>query len=108
MRRKRLLLISAAAGAQLLVLFSQQRAPEEGFDPKAVALVRWEEARGEGIDLSLGPCFGLIGTDWVADVVHDPRQPVDDEPGNQCMEYQTGRVKHFVELTPNGAVVRVK
>lgn len=108
MRRKRLLLVSVGAIALLIVFLRRDRMPDEGFDPKAASLVLWEEARGEGVDLSSGPCLGLIGSDWVADVVHDPRQPVDDDPENQCAEYQMGKVKHFVELTPDGKVVRVK
>lgn len=108
MRRKHLLLIAAAAVVLLIILLGRDGLPNDGFDPKAASLVRWEEFRGEGVDLSPGPCLGLIGPDWVADVVHDPRQPVDDDPENQCMEYQTGKVKHFVELTPDGTVVRVK
>lgn len=81
---------------------------DQGFDPVAAAKTRLEEARGEGIDLSRGPCLGTIGIDWVVDVAHDPRQPVDDDPANQCDEYRNGRVMHFVELTLEGKVVRAK
>lgn len=81
---------------------------ETRFDPKAAALTRFEEMRGEGIDLSHGPCLGIIGPDWVADIAHDPRKPVDDEPANQCAEYREGKAQHFVELTPDGRVIRVK
>ncbi len=85
------------------------RAPRETrFDPRAAASVRFQEARGEGRDLSAGPCLGLIGPDWVADIVHDPRQPVDDDPANQCAEYRSGEATRFVELTPDGTVLRIK
>jgi hypothetical protein len=53
-----------------------------------------------------GPCLGLIKPDWVADVAHDPRQPVDDDPANQCPEYRSGEVGHFVELDPEGNYIR--
>lgn len=81
---------------------------DQGFDPVAAAKTILEEARGEGIDLSRGPCLGVISTDWVVDVAHDPRQPVDDNPANQCDAYRTGQATHFVELTPEGKVIRVK
>jgi hypothetical protein len=45
---------------------------------------------------------------WVADVAHDPRQPVDDDPANQCEEFRAGEAEHFVELDPDGNVIRVE
>lgn len=81
---------------------------ETRFDPKAAALARFEEVQGEGVDLASGPCLGVIGPDWVADVAHEPRQPVDDEPTNQCPEYRSGEATHFVELTSDGTVIRVR
>lgn len=80
----------------------------KGFDPVAAARTRFEEVRGEGVDLSAGPCLGVIGPDWVADIAHDPREPVDDDPANQCAEYREGKVTHFVELTPEGKLIKVK
>lgn len=93
----------------VLGVISLRKGPRQTrFDPKAAALVRLEEVRGEGLDLSKGPCLGLIGPDWVADVAHDPRQKVDDDPANQCAEYRTGEAKHFVELTDRGKIILVK
>ncbi|MBI3956716.1 MAG: hypothetical protein HY340_01875 [Candidatus Kerfeldbacteria bacterium] len=59
-------------------------------------------------DLSAGPCLGTIFQDWVADIVHDPREPADDDPANQCRAFQTGEARHFVELSLSGEVVRVE
>ena len=42
----------------------------------------------------------------VADVAHDPRQPVDDDPANQCEEHPSGEADHFVELDPEGNFIR--
>ena len=44
--------------------------------------------------------------DWCVDVAHDPRQPVDNLPENQCRSYREGKVHHFVELDPEGNVIR--
>jgi hypothetical protein len=53
-----------------------------------------------------GPCLGVIKDDWVADVAHDPRQDVDDDPANQCEAYRNGDAHHFVELDPDGTYIR--
>ena len=66
---------------------------------------RQKKARGE--DLSNGPCLTeSLMPDWVVDIVHSPRQPIDDLGENQCQSYREGRSKHFVELDLNGNLVR--
>ncbi len=61
----------------------------------------------EGIDLSAGPCLSeQVIPDWCVDVVHVPRQAVDNQPDNQCRLYRTGQVHHFVELDEKGNLVR--
>lgn len=63
----------------------------------------------EGVDLTRGPCLSndlLPG--WVADVVHSPRESIDDLPVNQCQAFLEGRATHFVELDLNGNLVRVR
>lgn len=63
----------------------------------------------EGMDLSQGPCLtNDLLPGWVADVVHSPREAVDDLPENQCQAYREGRASHFVELDINGNLVRVR
>jgi predicted small lipoprotein YifL len=64
-----------------------------------------------GSDLSAGPCISesLPGLpDWVADIAHDPRQPVDDQPANQCQRYRSGQAHHFVELNVDGQLIRAE
>jgi len=93
----------------LLLLRARRTSRDElALDPVAAAKTRFEEIRGEGADLSRGPCLGVIGPGWVADISHDPRQAVDDEPANQCAEFRSGTATHFVELTPDGTLIRVK
>jgi hypothetical protein len=75
------------------------------------ALVAFKKAQQSGADLSTGPCIAenLPGlSDWVADIAHDPRQDVDDEPQNQCQRYRDGDAHHFVELTPTGQLIRAE
>jgi hypothetical protein len=77
-------------------------------DEKTIALAQaaYERAQTEGVDMSRGPCLGVIEEGWVADVAHDPRQLVDDEPANQCEAYRSGDVDHFVELDPQGRYIK--
>jgi hypothetical protein len=65
----------------------------------------------KGTPLDDGPCIAerLPGLpDWVADVAHDPRTDADDDPANQCSRYRDGDASHFVELSPDGAVIRAE
>jgi hypothetical protein len=80
---------------------------------KAVAAAKFVYAGEAGsLDLSKGPCLAetLPGglSDWAADIAHDPRQAVDDQPANQCSSYRQGQTHHFVELTPEGSLIRAQ
>ncbi len=63
-------------------------------------------------DLSKGPCLSTeIGdtwelSDWVCDIAHNPREPEDNQPGNQCPEFGV-TATHFVEFTPDCGFIRV-
>jgi hypothetical protein len=72
----------------------------------ARAQAAYERAKARGVDMSRGPCLGVIEPGWVADVAHDPREDVDDEPENQCAAYRSGEADHFVELDPEGELIR--
>jgi hypothetical protein len=75
------------------------------------AQAAFRQAQLSGRDLSAGPCISeSLPTlpDWVADIAHDPRQPVDDVPANQCARYRAGEAHHFVELAPDGKLIRAQ
>ena len=75
------------------------------------AMQVFDDAKASGVDLSAGPCIAeqLRGLpDWVADIAHDPRQPVDDEAANQCDRFRAGEAHHFVELDPSGKLIRAQ
>ncbi|MBU4246342.1 MAG: hypothetical protein KKE71_04825 [Nanoarchaeota archaeon] len=60
-------------------------------------------------NLSDGPCLlnpAKSATDWVCDIAHNPRLPIDDLPENQCSAYREGKAKHFVELDKNCELIR--
>ena len=87
--------------------------PSQDVRDRAVneAMAAYREAKQVGTDLSRGPCIAeqLPGlSDWVADIAHDPRQPVDDVPANQCQRFRNGQAHHFVELDPSGNLIRAQ
>lgn len=53
-----------------------------------------------------GPCLGKVNDEWVVDIAHNPRIAIDDNPDNQCVDFAEGKVKHFVELTPDGKLIK--
>jgi hypothetical protein len=75
------------------------------------AALAYHRAKASGKNLDRGPCISeaLPGLpDWVVDVAHDPRQPVDDKPANQCRRYRLAEAQHFVELDPGGKLIRAQ
>ena len=74
----------------------------------AAAHLAYEEAIAQGRDLADGPCLGVVLENWVADIAHDPRQEIDDRPENQCEAYRSGEAEHFVELDPEGELIRAE
>lgn len=76
---------------------------------RAIRLAKelYERKKREGVDLAQGPCLSEeIVPDWCVDIAHEPRMAVDNLPQNQCRSYRTGRVHHFVELDPEGNLIR--
>ena len=68
----------------------------------------WRQAIAEGIDLENGPCLSNnLMPDWVADIAHNPRQDIDNQPENQCSAFREGKAHHFVELNEQGNVIKV-
>ena len=69
----------------------------------------YTQERVRGTDVSNGPCIAEeVIDDWSVDIAHDPRQDVDDQPENQCQFYRDGKTHHFVELDPDGKLIRAR
>lgn len=67
----------------------------------------YQQRRADGMDFSNGPCLAEeIIPDWCADIAHSPRQEIDNMPQNRCRSWLDKRVHHFVELDPEGNVIR--
>lgn len=72
---------------------------------KAISV--YEMKKAAGVNFSQGPCLAEdIMPGWVADIAHNPRTAVDDKPENQCESFRTGKASHFVELDPNGVLIK--
>jgi hypothetical protein len=108
----RLIALAVTAGVLVIGCGGGDEASQSEQD-KAVAEAQaaFKQAERSGGNLSSGPCISesLPGlSDWVADVAHDPRQDVDDDPDNQCQRYRDGEASHFVELSPDGELIRAE
>ncbi|MCR4305928.1 MAG: hypothetical protein NUV73_02490 [Candidatus Daviesbacteria bacterium] len=69
----------------------------------------YRQRKAVGEDFSVGPCLSdALMPGWVADIAHSPRLPADDLPENQCPAYREGRAEHFVELDPDGNLIRAR
>lgn len=73
------------------------------------AITLYKRRVTEGVGMSTGPCLtNDLMPGWVVDIVHSPRDSIDDLSQNQCQAYLEGRATHFVELDVSGNLVRVR
>lgn len=88
----------------------QKQPPRSQIDTAtAQAKFIYSQRREEGQDFTNGPCLSnALMPDWVADIAHNPRLTKDDLPENQCPAYLEGRADHFVELDPEGNLIRAR
>lgn len=101
-------LIFTAAAVVFFVKLAQKTAEKIVKDEALKnALNLYVARKQEGVDFANGPCLGGIGPDWVLDIAHSPRQPVDNQPENQCADFRAGRAHHFVELDPDGKLIQI-
>ncbi len=102
-------------GAVLFMSFALYGIMAKSAAPTAIDSCRTlcKFAKSEGLSLSNGPCLSDAYADrwdvpdWVCDVAHVPRQPVDNLPENQCTPFREGKAHHFVEVDENCQVIRV-
>ena len=105
--------VIAVVLAALIAGCSKNEHVEQSDRDRAVdkAQAVYQDSVVTGRALSQGPCIaeevpGL--PDWVVDIAHDPREPADDDPANQCERYRTGEAHHFVELDQDGTLIKAQ
>ena len=81
--------------------------PKASDDTLKNALNLYSQKKAEGMDFTNGPCLGTVTPDWVLDIAHNPRLPVDDKVENQCTDFREGRAHHFIELDPDGKLIKM-
>lgn len=86
---------------------TQAAQPKTNDDILKNALNLYAQKKAEGIDFTNGPCLGTVAPDWVLDIAHNPRLPVDDKVENQCTDFREGRAHHFIELDPDGKLIKM-
>lgn len=80
---------------------------EQAILGKAKEIYKGKKA--QGVDITSGPCLSEdIEIDWVLDIAHSPREPIDDLAENQCQNYRQGKAKHYIELDTNGKLIKIK
>ncbi len=69
----------------------------------------YRQEKQNGRDFINGPCLSdALMPNWIVDIAHKPRISIDDLSENQCPAYREGRAQHFVELDPEGNVIRAE
>lgn len=107
-----LLKSNAAEDASKIVLDTEpleQKAVAERELAIAAANDLFRIKKLEGTSFSSGPCLSnKIIPGWVFDIAHNPREEIDNQPENQCADYQNGTAKHFVEFDPQGNLIQAQ
>lgn len=83
-------------------------------DPQDRCVEICREMLEQGMDLGDGPCISEAEDanwfidDWVCDVAHRSRKPIDELAKNQCRQHVSrgGDRNHFVEVSPNCEFIR--
>jgi hypothetical protein len=75
------------------------------YDAIGCAFDLYENASAAGTNFN-SQCLGAC-SDYAVDVVHVPRTSEDNLAENQCADYRSGKVSHFIELDKNGELVRI-
>jgi len=72
------------------------------------ALMLYANTLSSGVELN-SQCLGVVGEEekYAVDIVHVPRTEEDNKIENQCAEFRSGEVSHFIELDKDGKVVRI-
>jgi hypothetical protein len=94
---------------------SEENENSTGNFTQSLALVECgnlcKDAIAQGLNISSGPCLSdnnknWTVNEWVCDIAHSPRQPVDDLIENQCAAYINSEAHHFVEVGTNCTLIR--
>lgn len=106
-----LIVITLTVALTLIFNDNLQKQPPRSQIDTAIAQAKflYRQRKDEGVNFLSGPCLSnALIPGWVVDVAHSPRINIDDLPENQCPAYLEGRADHFVELDPEGNLIRAR
>ncbi|MDQ3099343.1 MAG: hypothetical protein M3Q44_06360 [bacterium] len=67
----------------------------------------YADKKSQNTDFEKSPCLSEdMGNGYALDIVHNPREQIDDQV--YCTGFSQGNVKHIVEMTPDGSILRVQ
>jgi len=100
-----IVLVVVGIGLFFIISKSEKVAESKTANETECALKLYNEAKDKGIKF-LSQCLGNCG-DYAVDVVHVPRNEVDNKIENQCEDYRSGKARQFIELDQEGNIVRI-
>jgi hypothetical protein len=105
-----------AVGYTMFILFGQRSSPlfqgSQKIESAQADAIRtskktYKEKKDQKVDMEASPCLSEdMGNGYALDIAHNPRLSIDEQ--NQCNSYKSGTVKHFVEMTPDGSILRIE
>jgi len=102
-----ILIISSALSLYSFTNQEKTYTHEEKLKNEAIKL--YNQSKEEGMNFS-SQCLGKIQIDdikYIVDLTHDPRTSEDNLPENQCPDFLSGKIMHFVELDKDGNILRI-
>ena len=69
------------------------------------ALNLYAKNKLEGMNFS-SQCLGNCN-EYAVDIVHNPRSSEDNLKENQCEDYFSGKLSHFIEIDKEGNIIRI-
>lgn len=101
------ILIISIGSSTILILFTSNKTKDNAIKKaKEIYLQKkfeWNNDFGEGYCLT-----NEIQPNWAADIVHNPRQNIDNLDKNQCAYFLSGTAKHLVELDFEGNLINAR
>ena len=78
---------------------------KDSSDAISCAINLYKKAKADGMKF-VSQCLGSCG-DYAVDIVHIPKNDIDNLAENQCKDYREGKVSKFVELDQEGNLFRI-
>jgi hypothetical protein len=67
----------------------------------------YKEKKDQKVEMEASPCLSEdMGNGYALDIAHNPRIPKDDQV--KCESVKTGKTKNYIEMTPDGTIIRIE